>query len=111
MGWNRHIRRLTASFAAVAVLASGVALPLADAGAATGYPSVEAEHQPERCHLAHDHMACVQHASSAPLTEPLGDDPLADPLRVRRLDPLPDSPVASRSTSLLPRPRAPPSLG
>lgn len=108
MNARRYIRGLAALLTSVATLAPGVLLPVVDAGAHSDRPVAEAQHEPGRCHVAHDHLACVQHASSASLP---GEEPGLPTLHPPRADgsglpALP--PIASRGSTLLPHPRAPP---
>lgn len=110
MSERRPIRRLAAVLTAVATLAPGVLLPVVDAGASTGRPAIEAQHEPGRCHLAHDHLTCLLHASSAPLPENSTHLPVVRPPRPAALESATSSTVASRPSTLLPSPRAPPSL-
>lgn len=110
MDWHRHIRRTVAICTALAVLAPAAVLPVVDARADTARPGVEAQHEPGRCHLAHDHLACVQFAGSAPLARDPGPLDGFHPPVVHRLRSLPEARAASRSPSLLHRPRAPPAL-
>lgn len=112
MNARRCIRPLVAVLTAIATLAPGVVLPVVDAGSRTGRPAAEAQHEPGRCHLAHDHLACVQHASSAPHPEGEAGLPILRPPRADGTGLPALAPLDSRISVLLPHPRAPPtSLG
>lgn len=61
-----HIRRILAVFTALVTLLPGPLLTLTEAHEGYQRVSVEAEHDAEHCSVVHHHMACIQHASSAP---------------------------------------------
>lgn len=107
---RRVTRRTLAVLTSLAVLAPGALLPVVDASEESFRTVVEAEHEPGRCSVAHDHLACLQHASTAfhPLAVGLAPDP--GPVRPRRATVRSDRSIRETS-SLLPFSRAPPHLG
>ncbi len=60
MRWQRLSRRVQTSFLAGAALAAPLAPPLLDAENGSDTATVEATHDPARCHARHDHAACSQ---------------------------------------------------
>lgn len=53
--------------AALAVLAGPLVVPLLHAAEPSDRARVESSHDPDRCRVLHDHLACVQLQGSAPL--------------------------------------------
>lgn len=100
-------RRLVGLVTAVVTVAGAIWVPILDASAPLTTPVVEAHHEPGRCHVHHDHLACVQHHASA--AHPTPPNPAApDPdLREQKPEVADATPVA-RTSSELHLPRAPP---
>lgn len=103
-------RRPVALLLAAVLAAGGVVVPLLDADAPDRRPHVEASHDPSRCDVGHDHLACRLLSGGAPT-------PAATPgitLRPDRANAAParrtsDAPTTPSRT--LPEPRGPPAAG
>lgn len=58
-------RRTLALLTVLVTVGTAAAVPLLDRWAPTTGPVVEAQHDPGRCAVQHDHRVCVQHQTSA----------------------------------------------
>lgn len=67
MGTPTTARRCVSLLAALAVLAGPLAVPLLHAAEPRQGARVESSHDPDHCRVVHDHLACLQLQSSAPL--------------------------------------------
>lgn len=103
-------RRPVALLLATVLYAGGVAVPLLDAAPADGRPQVEASHDPSRCNVGHDHLACRLLSGGATAPPPLPADDLRAGREATGLLPrTSDAPTTPSRT--LPEPRGPPAAG
>lgn len=94
-----------------ALLSAGaVAVPLLDAAPTDHRPRVEASHDPSRCEVGHDHLACqlLSGGATAP-SEPPGVELGADRASTGPARLTSDAPTTPSRT--LPEPRGPPAAG
>lgn len=100
-------RRPLALLTVLVTLGTAAAVPLLDRWAPTSGPVVEAEHDPGRCPVQHDHRVCVQHqTSSAHPAPPVPDAPEASVGALHRVGAAATLPPRFAGTTALPR--APP---
>ena len=103
-------RRPVALLLAALLSAGGAAVPLLDAAPVDHRPQVEASHDPSRCDVGHDHLACrlLSGGATAPSELPgveLGADRASAGPALRTSD----APTTPSRT--LPEPRGPPAAG
>lgn len=102
-------RKLLALATLAAVLAVPVARTVVDARAPSRVDHVESSHDPDRCHMGHHHVACVQLFASAAAASRPAPAP-APAVATTAPSGLADSRTAPEPIPGDARPRAPPSL-
>ena len=104
------VRSPIALLLAAVLVAGGTVVPLLDAGPPDHRAQVESSHDPARCGVAHDHLACRVLSGGATAPRPLpgmglraGNETAAPARRTS------DAPTTPSRT--LPEPRGPPAAG